>query len=106
MGLVIFISGLLILLPLTITSKAVMVILIPSKAVLAPKSARRKPNQSACRNHRNSEIPGKHALISTLVEGCRCAPAVQAPVGHLEVLRSAPRMNDQNPYPRLNRAPC
>jgi len=28
--------------------------------------------------------------------------AVHAPVSILEVLRSAPRMNDQKPYPRLN----
>jgi hypothetical protein len=34
------------------------------------------------------------------------ARAYKAPVGHLEVLRSAPRMIDQKRYPRLNSAPC
>jgi hypothetical protein len=38
-----------------------------------------------------------------------CGPSawrVQAPVSILEVLRSAPRMIDQKPYPRLNSPGC
>ena len=39
--------------------------------------------------------------MATLLEACQCA-VVQAPVSILEVLRSAPRLNDQNTNPRLN----
>ena len=54
--------------------------------------------------HPNCEIPGKHAENRDPSRSLLMRAAVQGPVGHLEVLRSAPRMIDQKPYPRLNPA--
>jgi hypothetical protein len=57
-------------------------------------------------NHGNCEIPGKHAENGDPSRSLPLRAVVQAPVSILEVLRAAPRMIDQKPYPRLNRAPC
>jgi len=53
-------------------------------------------------DHRNSEIPAKHSEKWQSFDEGLLRAAVHAPVLILEVLRSAPRMIDQKPYPRLN----
>jgi hypothetical protein len=53
-------------------------------------------------DHRNSEISAKHAEKREHGRMTFSRAAAQARVLILEVLRSAPRMIDQKPYPRLN----
>ena len=53
------------------------------------KSGHGPPSNLSHGDHRNREIPGKHAENVDTGQSYFCALAVQAPVGHLEVLRSA-----------------
>jgi hypothetical protein len=41
-----------------------------------------------------AKSPENMQKMATLREACQCA-VVQAPVGHLDMSRSAPRLNDQ-----------
>jgi hypothetical protein len=70
------------------------------------KSARQSPSTLSQGAHPNREIPGKHAENGEHWATELLRALVQAPVSILEMLRSAPRMIDQKPYPRLNRQSC
>jgi len=52
------------------------------------------------------KIPEKHAEIGDPSRSLPLRAVVQAPVSILEVSRSAPRLNDQKPYRRLNSSSC
>jgi hypothetical protein len=70
------------------------------------KSARRSSSTLSQGAHPNRAIPGKHAGNGDPSRSLPMRALVQAPVSVLEVSRSAPRMNDQKPYPRLNSPGC
>jgi hypothetical protein len=54
------------------------------------------PANHLIRDHRHREIPAKHVENGGHRELHFCAPMFKAPIVHLQVLRSAPRMIDQN----------